>query len=355
VPQCAQHVAGGNLEIAFLLVGFPFLGFGLFVLVSEVRTRYRAVEVAGEIVGFSARSSNSGGSSFRPVARFEAFDGAIRYVVGAVGSSSPLGSVGDRVTVLVDRADPAKAALKSRLSWVVGAVIALMGLASCLVFFAAFRISAFSLVGAAFVLGALAFKLYGARRKKPMSMQEWKDYKSRLLAPAVFTEETKSQIPWAEPARLQSAHHVQRKTSRIAAPVLLAAGIGLLALGIHLYQNATLFLATAQSARGVVVDLEPSRTSDDDTWVPIVEFEHEGRTYRFTDSVGSNPSSYRRGDRTRVLYDPSRPANARIDRGIWNRVIPLLIAGSGALLCVACLVVWQSAREDRGFKESARN
>jgi hypothetical protein len=309
--------------------------------------RYRAVEVPGEIVGFATRSSNSGANSFRPVARFHGLDGVTRYVEGTVGSSSPLGSAGDRVTVRVDREDPAKAALGSRLSWIVGAVIAAMGLASCLVFFATFRFSLFSLAGAAFVLGAVAWKIHGAWRKKPLSMQEWKDYKRKLLAPSVYTEETASEIPWADEGRLRSAQRTQQKTNRIAAPVLLVGGIGLAALGIHLYQKTTSFLATAKSARGVVTGLEASRSSESDTWAPVVEFDHQGSKYRFTDTVGANPPSYRRGDQARVLFDPSAPANARIDRGRWNRVIPLLVAAFGALLFVAGLAVLRSPADVR--------
>jgi len=35
-----------------------------------------------------------------------------------------------------------------------------------------------------------------------------------------------------------------------------------------------------------------------------------------------------------VLYDPANPKDARIDRGRWNKAIPLLIGGFGALLCM---------------------
>jgi hypothetical protein len=214
-----------------------------------------------------------------------------------------------------------------------------MGLASCGVFFAVFRVSALSVLGALFVLGLMAWKLSGAWRKTPMSMQQWMDYKRQILVTKVLAEEDKAQIPWADLDALRAARHKQRRTNRVASPVLLVAGIGLLFLGAHLYQKTAHFLASAVPARGVVVSMEVNDSGEDTTWSPVVEFDHQGRRYRFKDSVGSNPASYRRGDQARVLYDPSRPNDARIDRGHWNRTIPLLIAVFGAVLCIAGLAV----------------
>src|SRR5438067_10872430 len=126
---------GSDMEILFLFVGLMFIVFGLLVLGAEVRTRRGACEVQGEVVRFSrADGGASGALYFHPVAQYVGLDGTTRYVEGSVGSSSPLESVGDAVTVLAQPDDPEKAAVKSALSYVLGVVVVLMGVASCTVF-----------------------------------------------------------------------------------------------------------------------------------------------------------------------------------------------------------------------------
>src|SRR5207237_8562762 len=96
----------------------------------------------------------------------------------------------------------------------------------------------------------------------------------------------------------------QQKVNRFAVPILLLEGVGLLFLGAHLHQKTGLFLARAVRGPGVVVEMARNHSIHDDTYAPVVEFEHQGRTYRFKDSIGSDPPSYRIGQTVGVLYDP---------------------------------------------------
>jgi len=217
-----------------------------------------------------------------------------------------------------------------------------MGLASCIVFFAVFRLSTISIAGAVAVVGMAAYKLGSSVREKPMSLQAWRDYKKAVLRPRVFTDETKDEIRWADPAALQTAILKQEKANRFAIPLLVLAGAGLLVLGLHLHRKTELFLATAARAPGRVVEMATNHSSDGNTYAPVVEFEHEGTKYRFKDSISSNPPSYRRGQAVDVLYDPVHPRDARIDRGRWNKAVPILIGGFGALLCL--LGLWSISR-----------
>ncbi len=334
------------MEVVFLLVGLVFVAFGLLVLFSEAQARRGACEVPGEVIGFSIGQSASGGASYHCVAEYAGMDGRRRYVEGSVGSSSPLGSVGDAVTVLVQPDDPERATIKSSLSSVLGAVLALMGLASCIVFFAVFRLSTISIAGAVAVVGVAAYKLGSSVREKPMSLHAWRNYKNAVLRPRVFSEETKQEICWADPAALQAAIANQQKANRFAIPLLLLAGAGLLVLGLHLHRKTELFLATAARAPGMVVEMATNRSSDGNTYAPVVEFEHDGRKYRFKDSISSNPPAYRRGQAVDVLYDPAHPRDARIDRGRWNKAVPIIVAASGALLCL--LGLWSVKRRAFG-------
>ena len=74
-----------------------------------------------------------------------------------------------------------------------------------------------------------------------------------------------------------------------------------------------------------------SQSTDSNAYAPVVEFEHAGKKHSFKDSIGSDPPSYRIGQGVAVLYDPADPREARIDRGRWNKAVPILIGGCGAL------------------------
>jgi hypothetical protein len=122
--------------------------------------------------------------------------------------------------------------------------------------------------------------------------------------------------------------------------VLLAAGLGLALLGTHLFRQTKAFLARAVRVEGRVVELVTVSSSDGGyTYAPVVEFRHPGGAARFKDSVSSRPASYSVGDPAPVLYDPADPKQARIDRGVWNRIIPLLIAAMGGVFFAAGLLV----------------
>ena len=336
------------MEIVFLFAGLSFIAIGALILVSEARMRSGAAAVAGELIGFSTGTGRgSGEASYYAIAQYAGPDGQTRYLEASVGSSSPLGSVGDPLTVLVHPSDPDKAAIKSSLPYVLGGALVAMGLVSSVVFFAVFRISALSLAGAVSVSGWTAWKLRGAGRDKPALRSAWQDYRSKLFGARIFTDASKGNIAWADPDRLQKALRSRQKANRWAIPILLLAGGGLLVLGIHLHQQTGRFLERAVRGRGVVVDLVASDSTDSVTWAPAVEFEHQGLRTRFKDSIGSNPPSYRRGDEVDVLYDPSRPADARIDRGRWNKALPVLIGAFGGVLCAVAVWMVVARRQER--------
>jgi Sec-independent protein translocase protein TatA len=332
------------MEILFLFVGLVFVGVGLLIIASETRNRRGAVEVRGSVIGFSTSANSEGEASLHAVAEYPGPDGRRRYVEAAVGSASPLNAVGEPITVLIRPDDPDKAIVKSSLTYVLAAIIASMGLASCAAFFAFFRFDAFSVLGAVAVVILGAWKLRGAIRDKPGALKAWVEAR-RSFAPRTYTDETRNQIRWVDPSALRNAIDKQKKMSRIASPILVVLGAGVLFLGAHLHRRTEEFLARAVGGTGTVVGLVESSSSDSTTYAPLVEFEHDGKTYKFKDSIGSNPPSYRSGDVVAVLYDPSQPADARIDRGRWNKLIPDLIGGFGALL--GFLGIWMALKRPR--------
>jgi hypothetical protein len=68
-----------------------------------------------------------------------------------------------------------------------------------------------------------------------------------------------------------------------------------------------------------------------------------GNAVRFRDHTGSNPPSYRIGDRVLVLYLAHDSQSAMIDRGVWNWVAPVLVVLVGTLLIAFGVLAWRQS------------
>lgn len=148
------------------------------------------------------------------------------------------------------------------------------------------------------------------------------------------------------------------KVQDIARIVFPLVGAGLLVGAAFTYEKRASFIAEAVRGDGVVIDLESSRSgsSSDRTYRPVVRFVTEdGERVEFTSSFGSNPPSYSRGDRVRVLYLPSRPRDAEIESffALWG--VTVILGGIGAVFLVIGvainIVVMRNARRKEYLRQ----
>ncbi len=122
------------MEILFLWVGLPFIAIRVLVIHAEAKARRAGVAVRGRIVGFS-RPKDDSDAPYHAVAEFVGQDGQHRLIDSAVGSSAPIGRVGDAVSILIRPGEPESAVFKSPATYFIGGVLALLGAACCWVFF----------------------------------------------------------------------------------------------------------------------------------------------------------------------------------------------------------------------------
>lgn len=100
-------------------------------------------------------------------------------------------------------------------------------------------------------------------------------------------------------------------------------GTAAILLGIAAFatQRTRSWLAQAERAPGLVVDLDVHRGSRNDvTYAPVVAFElPDGRTVRFTSRTRSYPAPYARGEAVTVLYRAAAPEDPAIEafRSLW--------------------------------------
>ena len=93
-----------------------------------------------------------------------------------------------------------------------------------------------------------------------------------------------------------------------------------------------------QTTTGTVVRLEESSSGEGGCCVysPVIEFDANGQTYSFEGDNASDPPAYDVGEVVEVIYHPSDPNTAQIDK--WSErwlfpllIIPAMIFGAGIL------------------------
>jgi hypothetical protein len=118
----------------------------------------------------------------------------------------------------------------------------------------------------------------------------------------------------------------------IAVALADLAGVGLLVFAFFLYQRTEAFIERAWPAPGVVVGFERG-DGDEPQTAPVVRFETtRGEEQRFRADLYVAWRDYAMGDTVPVLYDPQRPADARVDDSLLLWVGPLVAAAFGLIL-----------------------
>ncbi len=321
------------MSILFLWAGLILVAVGVCLVVLERRVRHGDVRTTGHIVGHSERREGSQ-RMYRAVVEFGDLGGRRRLAESSVASNAPIGRVGDEVGVVLDLQDADAATIESRGVTVIGVVFALFGAVSCGVFFATFRTDPWSVATSVAVSAVIGFKLVRLGARHRGFSAAWKEFKDQALRCRTFDTAERDRIAWADPAALAVARRRQQWVNRAAWPILVAAGVGLVVLAFHLERATTDFLARAVPGTGRVVELAAIDSSDGTTYAAVVEFEVRGKSYRLKDSVSASTPLDRIGDEVPVLFVPEDPAQARIDRRLWGRLVPWLVGALGALLAL---------------------
>jgi Protein of unknown function (DUF3592) len=128
-----------------------------------------------------------------------------------------------------------------------------------------------------------------------------------------------------------------RKGVTLALAGVLATVVGLALAGVGTWFRMTTsqFMAEAERAEGLVVDVRVVEGIDrDQTWYPMVVFRAaNGQRVQFEAPTGSGRDSYHRGDRVPVAYDPRKPQDARIvSFATYGLPLVFILVGGAAIL-----------------------
>jgi uncharacterized protein DUF3592 len=132
---------------------------------------------------------------------------------------------------------------------------------------------------------------------------------------------------------------VNRKwTPLVGVFALLLAGLGL----FQAYSMSQLETSGLR-APGAVVGLREEESGNNYSYYPVVRYRTDKNlNIEFKDSLGSNPPSYRPGDKVTVLYLADAPQRAVIDRGMWNWAIPAILVLAASFVAWLTLAMFKS-------------
>ena len=334
-------------------------GIGSLLLGNAIYWRLHALRVQGEVIGVRRN-----GNSFTSVYRYATPSGQSFEATSLEGSSSTAGRETGRLVplwVIPEKPNEVQEA-GNHLFTILGA--ALLGMGAVFFWFGA---TAWHTGPMTWVVGALCcvHLLVKLRRilapvEKTLPPVGWRGLPALLEAAATAQAGRSAQAPVQRMEELTATPEFHlgqiRQRAQLArlAPLLLLAGIGLLAFGVHESRALLSLEASGVRASGSVTGLSTSRSSNGGvTYRPLISYrDGNGRTVVFCDSTGTNPPLYHVGESVSVLYPPGEPGRAIIDRGAWNWWPEVILYGLGAALLAAGLA---ARRAPQGEEPLAAN
>ena len=342
-------------QVGLFIGALVCLGLGAVVLGNLVVWRVHSLRATGTIIGVIAD-----GGMYASVYRYALPDGRTIEAKSDTSTSSVRGrETGRVVPLLIAPHSPTRAREANNYS--VEIVLAVAGLSLVVaglwvghIAITAYPVTPMTWIMAAGMLIYLGFQIRRIMIPKGqrLSVAEWRKQHGLGEAASIDLARVKPIEQLVAGADMEQAALAQSRQSRKAAPIVAVFAVVLFAVGVYQSAKIARLEATGLRAQGEVVRLK-SESSDHGgySYYPVVRFRTEHNTrVEFKDSVGSNPPSYRVGDKVAVLYLPDNPSQeAIIDRGLfWNWAIPaFLFAGAVLLLCLL-LAMWRTARQQPG-------
>ena len=139
-------------------------------------------------------------------------------------------------------------------------------------------------------------------------------------------------------------------THRFFAGLFTLLALGVLGAGLYLGYQSWGLLETGQLATGTVVGFQEKEDDEtrDISYAPIIQFQVDGETFRFTSTVYTAAPSTTVGTAVPILYNTGNPNIANInDRfALWQLPFGLTIAGLFVL--IAAIGMWRKTRQPAG-------
>ncbi|MGN6452149.1 MAG: DUF3592 domain-containing protein [Steroidobacteraceae bacterium] len=338
-------------QLAVFAGGLVCWGLGGLLLGNAIYWRLHAVRVQGEVVGVRRN-----GNCFNSVYRYTSAAGATIEATSLEGSSSVRGrETGRRVPLWVIPEKPDQVQeTSSHVFTLVGLVLLGVGVVFFWVAVRSWRTGPMTwIMAAVFGLHLLArLRKVIAPRDKTLPPSGWRALAA--LRQAARTANAAPSQPIEELTALPEFRDRQiKQQAQLArmAPFLLLAGLALLAFGVYTSRMLLSLETSGIRAPGSVISLSSSSSSNGGTsYYPVVRYrDGAGRSVTFRDSTGTNPPLYHVGEAVTVLYLPSAPGRAIIDRGPWNWLPSLILFVLGGATSLGALAARRARGDEPAF------
>lgn len=330
-------------QIGMFIGALVCLGLGGLILGYCLYWRFHALHASGTVIGVTAN-----GGMYTRVYRYTLPDGQTHEAKSDTARGWIRGSeTGRIVPLLISAHNPTEAReANSYLFEIVGLVIMVPG-----VCFGYTALTAYPVTPMTWIMGA-ALLLYlgehGRRLLIPkgqrLSIAEWKKQHHLGEVTAIDMAAVKPAETILATPDAQLALQTQWLRNKWLAPLLGVFAVALIVLALYQTDRTWRLEAAGLRAPGQVVRLTEEESSDSTSYYPVVRYRTQGNeTVEFKDSIGSNPPSYRTGDKVTVLYLAGNPQRqAIIDRGFWNWAIPALLLFGAAFVAWISIVMLRS-------------
>ena len=318
--------------LLYLTAGATVSGFGLLIVGYTVYVRVTERRYQGQIV--DVRTQSPGQAMYWPTIAYTDEAGERQQVLANSGSSSIGGRTpGTKVTIFADAAAPS-AVLLARDWWllfVICLVVSAVGAPFIAAGVSALHVNWATGVAALGLAGYIGVKLFRFLHPLLDARKAGGWEKAREAFAARMAQRLTMQ-PVAD-AEIATVAATQRKNNAKALPVLAAAGAAVLIGGGFWLRQEIVFLQSALIAEGVVLRNVSDDSGSSPAYHAVVAFtDRNGNRVTYRDGVGSSPPLFSSGDGVKVYYAPGDSQRAAIDRGMWNWLVPLLVALGGGLL-----------------------
>ena len=343
-------------QVGLFIGALVCLGLGALLLGNLVLWRVHSLRATGTIIGVMAE-----GRMYASVYRYTLPDGRTVEAKSDTSTSSVRGrETGRVVPLLIAPHSPTRAreANNHSVEAMLGAAGLSLVVAGLWLGHTAITAYPVTLMTWVMAVGMLIYLGFHIRqivipKGRRLSLTEWRTQRGLGEAASIDLARVKPIEQLVTGADMAQAALVQSRQNRKAAPIV---GIfAVILFGAGLYESAKIarLEATGLRAQGEVVRLKAESSSSNNgySYYPIVRFSTANNArVEFKDSIGSNPPSYRAGDKVTVLYLADNPSQeAIIDRGLfWNWAIPaFLVVGAVLLLCLL-LFMLRTGRQQPG-------
>ncbi len=113
----------------------------------------------------------------------------------------------------------------------------------------------------------------------------------------------------------------------------------------------------AVRTQGTVVDVVAQESGDGDSYVPVVDYSVDGKTFTCRGAIGFSPPMHKIGQQVQVLYRPDHPEAGHIDSFLDRWVFPLMFTVIGGMFSIGgiCVLIWTRKSAVSSFVSTTEN